>query len=178
MKIIFLTGNKDKFSEAVEIIPYLQQSDIDLTEIQSIDPKDVILHKLEEAKKHIKGNLIVEDTSLTLEGMNGLPGTLIKLFLKTIKNEGLVKIAKSFGNDKATAKVMIGYADEKGECKFFEGLIEGRIVKPRGDNGFGWDEIFEPQGMKKTFAEMTTEEKNKISMRKLAFQKLKDAIEG
>lgn len=178
MKITFLTGNKDKFKEAKEIIPYLEQSDIDLIEIQSIDSKEVILHKLDEAKKHIKGNLIVEDTSLSLEGMNGLPGTLIKLFLKTIKNEGLVKITESFGNDKATAKVVIGYADEKGECKFFEGLIEGKVVRPRGNNGFGWDEIFEPKGWRKTFAEMTTEEKNKISMRKLAFQKLKDWIEG
>jgi len=47
------------------------------------------------------------------------------------------------------------------------------IVEPKGENGFGWDKIFQPEGFEKTFAEMSMEEKNEISMRKKAFQKLK-----
>ena len=69
----------------------MEQSDIDLTEIQSVDPKEIIEHKLNEAKKHMKGNLVVEDTSLYFEALNGLPGPLIKWFLKTVGNEGLAK---------------------------------------------------------------------------------------
>lgn len=178
MKIIFLTGNEDKFKEAIQIIPSLQRSDIELVEIQSLDSKDIILHKLNEARQYIKSNVVVEDTSLYLNCMNGLPGPLIKWFLKTLKNEGLIKIAKSFKNYDAVAKVTVGHMDEKGASKFFEGSIKGRIVNSRGLNGFGWDQIFEPKGFSKTFAEMTIDEKNRISMRKIAFIKLKDFIEN
>lgn len=174
MNIIFLTGNKGKFDEAKQIISDLVQHDVDLTEIQGIDPKAIISHKLEEAKKVLQGNLIVEDTSLYLDCLNGLPGPLIKWFMKTIGNDGLVKIAEAFGNNKAVAKVVLGLGKEDGSAEFFEGSIDGVIVKPRGDNGFGWDPIFQPAAFGKTFAEMTMEEKNKISMRKQAFQKLKD----
>ena len=62
--------------------------------------------------------------------------------------------------------------DAKRSIRYFEGNLSGRIVRPRGKNGFGWDMIFLPAGRKKTLAEMTLEEKNKISMRRAAFQKL------
>jgi non-canonical purine NTP pyrophosphatase (RdgB/HAM1 family) len=176
MKIVFLTGNKNKFEEAQQMIPNLEQSNVDLTEIQSIDPKEVITHKLNEGRKVIKDNFIVEDTSLYLECLNGLPGPLIKWFLKTIGNEGLAKIADSFGNNKAEAKVVIGLAKEDGSNEFFEGVVKGKIVKPRGETNFGWDPIFQSDEYDKTYAEMTRDEKNKISPRKIAFQKLADFI--
>lgn len=178
MRIIFLTGNKGKMDEALQIIPDIEQKDIDLPEIQSIDAKVVIKNKLEEARKQLLGSLVVEDTSLYLEAINGLPGPLIKWFMKTIGNEGLVKIAKTFGDDKATAKVVIGYISENDEVNFFEGAINGKIVEPRGENGFGWDPIFEPDGEEKTFAEMDLAEKNNISMRKIAFIKLREYLES
>lgn len=173
MRIFFVTGNKGKFEEAKGIISELEQQDLDLVEIQSIDSKEIIRHKLEEAKKILEGNLVVEDSSLSLESLNGLPGPLIKWFLKTIGNEGLVKITESFGNVRANASVVIGLSIEDGSTEFFVGSIEGEIVKPRGENGFGWDPIFQPDGWSKTFGEMTVEEKNEVSMRKIAFQKLK-----
>lgn len=176
MKIIFITGNTGKFNEASQIIPEIVQQDVDLDEVQSVDPKIVIGKKLEEAKKILQGGIVVEDTSLYLEALNGLPGPLIKWFMKTIGNEGLVKIANSFGNNRATAKVVIGFSNGS-DVNFFEGAIEGKIVEPRGNNGFGWDPIFEPEGGDKTFAEMNSEEKNKISMRKIAFEKLKNFLE-
>ena len=82
--IFFVTGNKNKYEEAKQIIPEIIQKDIDLTEIQEIDPKIIISYKLEEAKKLLSGNLVVEDTSLYIDGMNGLPGPLIRWFMKTI----------------------------------------------------------------------------------------------
>ncbi len=178
MKLIFITGNKGKFEEAKAIIPDLEQSDIDLVEIQSIDSKEVITHKLEEARKMVTGSFAVEDNSLYLEALNGLPGPLIKWFLKTIGNDGLYKLAESFNNFNASAKVVIGLSKEDRTTEFFEGEIKGKIVSPRGENGFGWDAIFEIEGTGKTFAEMTQEEKNEISMRKIAFQKLKGYLES
>lgn len=173
MHLTFVTGNQSKYEEAKQIIPDLLQKDIDLLEIQGVDPKPIITHKLEEAKKVLSGNFIVEDTSLYLDALSGLPGPQIKWFMKTIGNDGLVKIANSFGNTKATAKVVIGYSKENGDIEFFEGAMDGEIVSPRGENGFGWDPIFQPNGSTKTLAEMNMEEKNQISSRKIAFQKLK-----
>ncbi len=176
MKIVFVTGNEGKFEEAKQVISELEQKDVDLVEIQSLDSKIIIAHKLDEAKKVVSGNLVVEDNSLNLECLGGLPGPMIKWFMKAIGNDGIVKIAKSFGNMKANATVVIGLSTEDGETEFFDGVIEGEIVDPRGVNGFGWDQIFQPTGWTKTFGEMTLEEKNKISMRKIAFQKLKDYL--
>jgi non-canonical purine NTP pyrophosphatase (RdgB/HAM1 family) len=176
MKLLFITGNKGKFDEASKVITDLEQKDIDLAEIQSLDPKVIIQAKLEEAKKNIAGNIVVEDNGLYIESLNGLPGPLIKWFMKALDNDGLYKITESFDNKKAEAKVIIGVSFEDGDVEFFEGTISGTIVSPRGENGFGWDKIFMPNGFDKTFAEMRPEEKNKISMRKVAFQKLKDYL--
>jgi inosine triphosphate pyrophosphatase len=173
--IYFVTGNKNKFEEAKKIIPELAQIDIDLVEIQDIDPKAVIEHKLKEAYKHKKGKFMVEDTSLFLDGMNGLPGTLTKWFIKSIDNDGIYKLSKIFG-EKASAVTYIGYLVSPTEIQFFKGEIKGRIVKPRGELGFGWDCIFEPKGYKKTFGEMSITEKNKISMRKLAIESMRNSL--
>jgi inosine triphosphate pyrophosphatase len=143
VKIIFITGNKDKFEEAKAVIPDLIQEDIDLPEIQNIDSRKVIEEKLKEAKKKVKGNIIVEDVSLSLDALNGLPGPLIKWFLKTIGNVGLVKIARSFDNFNATVKVTIGLLEESGDESYFEGEAKGKIVESRGKNGFAWDPILE-----------------------------------
>src|SRR3989344_1886782 len=164
----FITGNENKFKEVQAMLPKVEQLNIDLIEIQSKDAKEILKHKLQEAQKDHTGEFIVEDTSLYLEGMNGLPGPLIKWFEKTIALQGIADLTKVFG-DKAKAVVLIGYANNT-KIEFFEGVIEGTIVSPRGENGFGWDKIFIPKGYDKTFAEMTKEEKNKISMRKLAVE--------
>lgn len=177
MKITFVTGSQNKFDEAKQIITDIEHQDLDLVEVQGVDPKPIIAHKLEEAKKTLQGNLVVEDISLYLEALGGLPGPLIKWFMKTIGNDGIVKITESFSNNKTVAKCIVGFGKEDGGIEYFEGSIDGEIVSPRGENGFGWDAIFQPTGWTKTFAEMTQEEKNQISMRKIAFQKLKDYLE-
>lgn len=169
--IYFITGNKGKFEEAQKLIPSLKQYELDLEEIQSLDPEEVIRHKLLEAFKHKKGEFIVEDTSLFIDSLNSLPGTLTKWFLKSIDIEGIYKLAKLFGTQ-AHAITLIGYAQSPTKIKYYKGEIKGKIVPPKGKNGFGWDKIFMPNGYKKTFAQMTTEDKNKLSMRRLAFKKL------
>jgi inosine triphosphate pyrophosphatase len=91
----------------------------------------------------------------------------------TIGKEGLYKLADTFGNYNAEAKVVIGYSAASGKVEFFEGITKGTIVSPRGDGGFGWDAIFQPEGHDKTFGELSAEEKNSFSMRKIAVEKLK-----
>ena len=74
---------------------------------------------------------------------------------------------------KATAKTAIGFFDGT-QAHVFVGSVSGIITKTvRGAGGFGWDPIFVPNGHNKSFAEMTSTEKNAISMRKLALEQMK-----
>lgn len=176
MKLFYITGNEGKFRDAKLIIPEIERLDINLPEIQEINPIKIIEAKLIEANKQKKGRFMISDGSLYLEAIPGLPGPLIKWFEKTIGNQGLFQLAKKMGNFGAYAKVIIGYMDNQDKISYFEGEIRGDIVEPRGLNGFGWDAIFQPKGSKKTFAEMTIEEKNKISHGRIALEKLREYL--
>lgn len=177
MALYIITGNKEKYEEISAIIPGAEQLEVDLPEIQDIDPRNVIKAKLVEAYKQKDAEFVVEDTSLSFKCLNGLPGPLIKWFLKTIGNEGLFDIAEKMGDHAAEAKTMIVYARRPDEMFFFEGSMKGEIVRPRGKSGFGWDPIFQPEGFSKSFAEWTREEKNERSMRRIALNKLHDFLE-
>lgn len=173
MSIVFITGNVNKFEEARAIVPELVMEDLDLPEIQDLKPEAVIRAKLREAARQRPAPFVVEDTSLSLECLGGLPGTFIKWFLQAMGTQGLYDTASRFKEFRATAVTMIGYMDADGEVRFFEGAVAGRIIAPRGRTAFGWDPVFRPSGHRKTFAEMTAEEKNAISMRRKAFEGLK-----
>ncbi len=174
MTLYFLTGSKNKFEEVKSVLPTVEQLDIDLPEIQEVNAREIIKAKLLEAISHKKAEFIVEDTSLYFDCLNGLPGPLIKWFMKTIGNKGLFNIVEKLENTKAEAKTIIAYAKNPEEIYYFEGLIKGKIVSPKGKSGFGWDPIFQPKGYSKSFAELTQEEKNDMSMRRIALNKLKE----
>lgn len=173
MPLYFITGNKNKFEEIKSVLPNIEHLDMELPEIQEIDSKKIIEAKLKEALNHKKGEFIVEDTGLYLECLKGLPGPLIKWFLKTTGNDGLAQISEKLGNNRAEAKTIIGYAKNHEEIYFFEGSVSGKIVHPRGKSDFGWDPIFQPDGHSKTFAEMEEKERQSLKMRRDAANKLK-----
>ena len=157
----------------------VQQIDLDLVEIQDLDPYKVIEHKLKEAYTLTnKTNILVEDTSMYIDCLNGLPGPFIKYFLKALDNEGLADLVSKYSNNKATAKVIIGLLEDNNKIEYYEGVIAGNIVKPRGNMGFGWDSIFEVEKWGKTFAELTFEEKASYSMRRFTLIKLDRSIIG
>lgn len=172
--LYFVTGNRNKFLEIQSFIPTLQQLDIDLPEIQSLDAREVVRNKVISAQKFRNAGFIVEDTSLCLDCLNGLPGPFIKWFLHTLGAKGLFQMAEKLGNTKATARTIIGFSGNDEDILFFEGTSEGSICAPRGTNGFGWDKIFMPKGKSRTFAEMDDAEKQCDSMRTIALKKLKD----
>jgi inosine triphosphate pyrophosphatase len=173
MPLYFITGNAGKFREIQAIIPQIEQLKLDLDEIQSLDPQEVIEHKLAQAAARHDGEFIVEDTSLELTCLRGLPGTLIKWFEQTVGVEGIADIALRYEDRSALAKVTIGYRDVDARIRYYKGELEGTIVAPRGTkNTFGWNSIFLPAGFDQTFAEMDIQEKNRISMRAIAARKL------
>lgn len=171
----FITGNKTKVLEARAALSPLKfdQLDIDLAEIQSLDPQEVIAHKLKQAAKHRKGSFFIDDSSLFLECFNYLlPGPLIKAFNQTIGGHGMYNLAEKTGKVKARAITIIGFM-AKGKIKFFEGKLTGKIIKPRGDYRFGYDQIFIPDGQKFTLSELKSAGDFYGTPRGLALKKLK-----
>lgn len=176
MTLYFITGNKHKFSEVKAILGDVEQLDIDLPEIQELDPENIVEAKLLEALKHKKGEFIVEDTSLHMECLKGLPGPLIKWFIQAMGIEGIAEMAARMGDNTAKARTIIGYAKNKDKIHYFEGTVQGQIVFPKAESPFEWDPIFQPEGYDVSFAEMSRENKNKISMRRKALNGLKEFL--
>lgn len=172
---VFVTGNINKLKEFEEILGIqLLQKNLDLDEIQSLDSDEVVIKKAQAAYEKIIKPLVVEDSSLSLNVWKGLPGALIVWFTnKTIGVEGLLKMLENESNREAQVKISIGYCDENGP-KVFSAVTDGQITREqRGENGWEWDRIFQPNGFDKTYAEMTPKEKNSVSTRKEALEKLR-----
>jgi len=181
-KIVFVTGNYMKLREVTEILSAgqdvtsridLQSQSLDLPEVQGTTV-EVAEEKVKRAAELVGGPVITEDTALGFKAMNGLPGPYIKWFLKSLGNEGLYTMIKGFPTQDATAICTFAYSAGPGhEPIVFEGHTEGTIVPPRGEEMFGWNPIFEVKGTGKTFAEMSNDEKNAISHRYKALDKLR-----
>ena len=174
-KIYFATGNEDKLREVRAILAdkfQIHCLNVDLPEIQSLDPREIAEFKAKTAFEKFNFPVLVEDTSLFIEDWKGLPGPFIKWFLKTMGIEGIIKMVNNFNSRRAYATVVFVYCNKNG-IQTFSGSLNGRIAdKPRGKRNSGWDPIFIPDGYSKTLAEMTFEEKNKISHRQNALKKL------
>lgn len=179
MALYFVTGNAGKFKMVQSLLPNVEQLDIELPEIQSLDAEEVLKAKLQAAFAHAQGEYIVEDTSVYFGALNWeLPGPFIKWFFKALDYTGMAHLATKLGNTEARAVARFGYAKSATELYYFDADMTGTIVPPRGENGFGWDPIFQPTGSTKTLGEMTFEEKNEISMRMTALKKLKDFLDS
>lgn len=173
----FATTNANKLREVNEILgKNLEQLAIELYEPQGLDVVDVIRQKAEDAFRQTGKIVLVEDTALEFLAWNGLPGALIKWFLETVGNEGLLKMLQGYADRKAIARTAVGFFDGQ-KVHVFVGSIEGIISQDVcGTRGFGWDPIFIPSGHDKTFAEMTAKEKNSVSMRVLALEDMRNTL--
>lgn len=178
-KIIFVTNTEGKVIEAQDILGdgfKVELKKLDLDEIQTVDGKEVIKKKAEEAYKLLGCPILVEDTSLYFNAWKGLPGALVRWFLDTVGCEGICKMMRAETNRTAYSESVIAYYDGK-NLKIVSGKIEGLVPdKPRGDKGFGWDPVFVPSGSDKTFGELEMSEKNRISSRKIALEKLREYL--
>lgn len=179
MELYFITGNSNKLKEIEAIIPGIKNLELDLSEIQSNSPQDIIEAKLNEANKiHPELELIVEDASLRMDALGGFPGTFVKSFLEKNSLIDIYNIAKDRNNYGAQAITVIGYKDKFGEKHYFTGVVNGKIIEPKVKTDFGWDPVFKPNGYDKSFGEMTSKEKNVVSMRGIAAEKLKKHYEN
>src|SRR4030043_2433592 len=163
--LVVVTSSKNKLSEINQILGTNHKvSRINIAEIQSLDLDEVITQKAKDAYKIIKKPVLVEDISFEIEALNGLPGTFIKFFLKTLGTEGTVALVSKKKTDKKVTAAVAVYDGKK--LKVFKGIVHGTLSpENKGPFGFGFDKVFIPNGYIQTFAQMPPSLKNKISHR-------------
>lgn len=185
IRICFATNNKHKLYEVREALA----SKIDIVSLDDIE----CFEELPETSETIEGNSLqkaqyvldhyqvpcfADDTGLEVEALNGAPGVYSARFAGPQKNSEdnidlLLRKLENSDNRKArfrTVMTLVGVGDGP---HFFEGIISGSILpSPRGDAGFGYDPVFQPDGFNRSFAEMDIKQKNTLSHRSIAVQKL------
>jgi len=171
------TGNRHKLAEFRRILPDYEVvgKSLAIEEIQSLDPYKVAARKAIDAyAANGYQPIVVEETSLSMRGLGGRPGTYIKDFAEESEMRRMLAESWLAGRDRsALAKVLLAIYDGS-EVHMREGNTAGHIAESlRGSQGFGWDDIFIPEGEQQTFAEMGAAGKDRHSMRRKALEALR-----
>lgn len=173
----FITGNQDKADYLAKYLGFpVHHKKLELDEIQSLDLREIVDHKVRQAYAQISTPVIVEDVSLEFAALGRLPGPFIKYFVDEVPFE---RICSMLGDSprQATARCVFGYYDGNKQA-LFEASLDGLIAQePTGDNGFGWDKIFIPEGYEVTRASLDEEDNKKTYMQVKPFAKLKAFLE-
>lgn len=170
----FVTSNPGKVREASEYLPEpVEQVAYDYPEIQSEDLSAVAAAGARDAFEEVGEPVFVDDAGLFIDAFDGFPGPYSSYVEERLGIERVQRLAEREDDRSASFRAVIAYADGD-VVETFEGAVPGRIVAPRGEGGFGYDPIFEHHG--RTFAEMSTEEKNAVSHRGRALEKFADWI--
>jgi XTP/dITP diphosphohydrolase len=178
--VFFATGNINKFNEARSILGQhgvavgmlrLKGDEVQSESLQEIAEKSVL-----NAYKSCRLPIFVEDAGLFIDALSGFPGPYAAYVYKTIHNDGVLRLMEKERNRKANFQSVIAFCDNENlKPLSFYGQAKGKITfserREQGKSGFGFDPIFQPQGSKKTFAEMTISEKNGYSHRANAIRK-------
>jgi len=178
--VFFATGNINKFNEARSILsPYgfaVAMLRVKGDEIQSDSLKEIAKTSAVNAFKRSRLPIFVEDAGLFIDALSGFPGPYAAYVYKTIHNSGILKLMENVADRRAKFQSVIAYCDQtlcEPEC--FNGESKGEITtterRQQGKSAFGFDPIFQPTGSRKSFAEMTIEEKNGFSHRARAIRK-------
>jgi inosine triphosphate pyrophosphatase len=161
-EITYITGNQKKADYLSSYLGHpISHRKVDLDEIQSLDLKKIVEHKVRQAYAIVGGPVVVEDTSLEMKALGGLPGPFIKYFLEQISLQDICSLVAS-KDRAATARCVFAYFDGENE-NYFEGSVNGIIAeKPAGEGAFGFGKIFIPEGYEGTQAELNKEDHEKM----------------
>ena len=188
--IILATNNKGKIKEMKQILKdknilSLEEANINIEVKEDKDTfEENSIKKAYEIWKLTKKACIADDSGLCIEILDGFPGVQTARFLgknatQTERNEYILEKLLGIEKEKRKAKAITSIAiiNSEGKYKVFTGVLEGYISKERrGNNGFGFDEIFELENGK-TLAELSEDEKNMISSRKKALEMLNEELQ-
>jgi XTP/dITP diphosphohydrolase len=184
MKLVFATNNENKVKEiramlgnAFEIIT-LREAGIDIDIPEPHDTLEANAREKSETIHHMTGqNCFSEDTGLEVLALNGAPGVISARYAGEQKSadDNITKLLhemEGVADRRANFRTVISLILDNQEYQF-EGICPGTILSARrGNNGFGYDPVFIPDGADRAFAEMDMAEKNNFSHRAKAFQKL------
>lgn len=183
-KLIFATNNKNKLREIQEIlgvsfsVQSLQDAGIQTEIPEDFDTlQENALQKARFIHERTQQNVFADDTGLEVDALNGAPGVFSARYAGETANsdkniQKLLSELENTENRKARFRTVIALIFDKQEY-LFEGVCEGTITQTiQGEGGFGYDPVFIPNGKAYSFAEMVPTEKNKISHRGRAVQKL------
>jgi len=172
-----ITSNEGKYKEyRKKLGTYyneVEMANVGYPEIQTDKLEDVVEFALEILSE--RAPLIIDDSGLFVDSLNGFPGVYSSYVMKTIGCDGILSLMKNKEDRRSRFECVIGYLGKR--KKTFKGISRGTITRgKRGSGGFGYDPIFQPEESKKTYAEMTSREKNRISHRGRAMEKLLDFV--
>ena len=182
-KLIFATNNSNKLKEIRKSILNLEiisLTDLNLNEDipeTGITLKENALQKAQFIHNKTGLNCFADDTGLEIEALNNRPGVYSARYAgeNCSAEDNIKKVLlelKESNNRKATFKTVIALILNN-KTHYFEGEVKGIILSEKtGNEGFGYDPIFKPVGFKNSFAQMSIEQKNKISHRGIAVKKL------
>lgn len=184
MQLVFATANQNKIKEIQLLVPetikLLSLNDIgcfeDIPETQPTIEGNAS-QKAFYVYNNYNYNCFADDTGLEVEALNGRPGVLSARYAGEEKSADanmnkILDELKDLSNRKARFKTVISLVIE-GKERQFEGIVNGEILQEkRGKSGFGYDPIFRPLGVERSFAEMDLSEKNSMSHRALAVNNL------
>ncbi|TRX20757.1 non-canonical purine NTP diphosphatase [Flavobacterium franklandianum] len=184
MKLVFATNNKNKIVEVQQMLP----STIEIISLESIgcfeeipETADTIeenaIMKADYVTQKYGYDCFADDTGLEVEALNGEPGVFSARYAGEQRNseDNMNKLLESLSNEnnrKAQFKTVIAL-NLNGKQHLFTGISKGEItLEKTGNQGFGYDPIFKPEGYKMTFAQLSLEEKGTISHRGKATEQL------
>lgn len=152
--VTFITGNQSKADYLAKYLEHpVRHQKVDLDEIQSLDLRVIVEHKVRQAYEIVQGPVLVEDVALEFTALGKLPGTFIRFYVDTVPLDIICRTLDGLDRT-ATARALFGYYDGE-EITYFEGSLPGRIAdQPAGEGGYGWDKIFIPDGYEVTRAEL------------------------
>lgn len=151
---------------------------LDYLEIQCDTLEEVVQSALNWLSGKVEGDFLIDDSGLFISSLGGFPGVYSSYVFHTIGCEGILKVLEGVEDRDAEFRCCFGL-HWQGEDKLFSGVSPGTMTKDeRGEGGFGYDPIFVPSGHQKTFAEISTEEKNELSHRGKALEKVLEFLKG
>lgn len=177
-EITFITGNQNKADYLAKYLGFpVRHTKLDLDELQSLSLEEIVEHKVRHAYDKVKSPVIVEDTSLEFVALGKLPGPFIKFFLEQMSEEDICRLVDGKTRS-AKAGCVFGYYDGE-NLKLFSGGMNGLVPpKPIGDNGYGWDRLFIPEGYEVTRAQMNEEDDRITYLKVKPFEQLKKYLES
>lgn len=157
--------NALKIEETRAVFPDLVSVDVNLLEVQNVDPRVVVGHKLDQvAALGLPHAVLVEDTGLALSVWRGLPGALVAWFVDGLGPAGIWEVVAPLADHAAVATSALGVV-HGGERAIWTGSTAGRIVAPRGPER-GWTSVFEVDGTGSTLGEMSVAQRHAVTMRR------------